>query len=442
MERTEGPRGLTPPDPPAPSAERFPYGLRQTWELELLISGAVVFALLKLPAAVDPVYQRLEVHLAGAGREALFNGYYFVKLILYMLAVSFLIHLASRAYWVGLVGLDAVFPNGIRWERLRYGPITKAVYRERLPSLRSLIDKVDDFCSAIFSCAFVFVITLALAFPITAALGGAAFLISLSGGVSPGAAFRVLLLLVLALPLLASLIDRTLGARLAPEALPARFVRSLTAFFYRVYLVPLYGTSMLVLFSNVRKRALYPVLSLVLFGILAFFFVNDLGLGREKLAALASYEHLPEEPGAREVKPIYYEDQRPEGEVFPRTPSIQSDIVRDPYVKVFIPYSPRWHDPVIARRCPGLKTPEGDVPAGPVLRCLASIFRLTLDGRPLPDLELHFSTHPETGVRGVVGYIPTAGLAPGSHLLRVEGVPHPRRKNAPPPEPYLIRFWI
>jgi hypothetical protein len=435
MERTEEPRDLT-------ASERFPHGLRQTWELELLISGAVVFALLQLPSAVDPVYHRLEVHLAGTGRQALFLGYYFLKLILYMLSVSFLIHLAARAYWVGLVGLDAVFPNGIRWERLRYGPISERVYRERLPALPSLIEKVDDFCSAIFSCAFMFVLVFALAFPVTALLGGAAFLISLGlDGVSLGAAFRALLFLFIALPLAASLLDRSMGRKLDPESLPARSIRAFQISYYWMYLLPLYGTSMMVLFSNVRKRALYPVLFLLFFGILGLFLFNDMGL-KDELAVFAGYEYLPEKPGAREVKPVYYEDQRPEGEVFPRTPSIQSDVIRDPYVRVFIPYSPRWHDPVIARRCPEVKPARDGGPPGPVLRCLARIYGVRLDGRPLPDLELHFATHPETGVRGVVGYIPTAGLARGSHLLRVEAVRHPKRKNPPPPEPYLIRFWL
>ena len=79
-----------------------------------------------------------------------------------------------------------------------------------------------------------------------------------------------------------------------------------------------------------------------------------------------------------------------------------------------------------------------------MLRCLAEIHRVALDGKPLPGLEFQFSTHPETGVRGILGYIPAAGLPPGSHLLRVEAAPRAEaepRKNERPPDPYLIRFW-
>jgi hypothetical protein len=67
---------------------------------------------------------------------------------------------------------------------------------------------------------------------------------------------------------------------------------------------------------------------------------------------------------------------------------------------------------------------------------------VSLDGKPVP-LDLHFSTHPKTGVRGIIGYVPVAGLSPGSHLLRVEAVPRPEpREGDKPPEPYLIRFWL
>ncbi len=75
-----------------------------------------------------------------------------------------------------------------------------------------------------------------------------------------------------------------------------------------------------------------------------------------------------------------------------------------------------------------------------VLRCLAEFHRVTLDGKAMPRLGFRFYTHPRSGVRGMLAYIPTAGLARGEHLLRVEAVPGRRAKT--PPKPHLIRFWI
>ena len=42
--------------------------------------------------------------------------YQYVKLILYTLISCFILHLCTRAYWVGLIGLETVFPHGVRWE--------------------------------------------------------------------------------------------------------------------------------------------------------------------------------------------------------------------------------------------------------------------------------------------------------------------------------------
>jgi hypothetical protein len=78
-----------------------------------------------------------------------------------------------------------------------------------------------------------------------------------------------------------------------------------------------------------------------------------------------------------------------------------------------------------------------------VLHCLVKIHHVLLDSRPLPGIQFQFAAHPKTSVRGIVAYIPTAGLSPGSHLLRVEAVPRPEpRKGERPPDPYLIRFWV
>lgn len=442
------------PEPPRP--ERFAHGLRQTWELELVISGAVAFALLQLPSAVSAAYDRIEPHLADALGGGAFIVYYYSKLAIYTLIATFLSHIIARAYWVGLVGLEAVFPHGPRWDQTSYGPISRRFYQERLPSLSTLIDRVDDFCSMIFSFSFMIVFIFVSSIFWAGVLGLLAFGISrlFFGGERLGEIFKELFLLLTVPLLLMGLIDKTIGGKLAPASPPAKLIRGMTGFYYRALALNLYGAIMMTLFSNVRKKAIYPLFTIAVAGVLGFFFVSE--LTRVGVLSLSSEAYVPTKPGEAEVNPEHYEDQRPEGTVF-QTPFIPSDVVSGPYVKLFIPYSPRRHNAAIERRCPGVKPLReeglqftkrnaGAPPAGParqVLRCLAEIHRVTLDGKPVPGLEFHFTSHLKTGLRGIVGYIPTAGLAPGSHLLRVEAVPRPEpREGEGPPDPYLIRFWL
>src|SRR5688500_6169378 len=99
-------------DPPrGPGTEGAPSGTGElhrktaaaydrTWELELLISGAVVFALLQFPSALDRWFWRVDPHLVGAAEESAFFVYFYSKLIVYTLVATFVVHLCSRAYWV------------------------------------------------------------------------------------------------------------------------------------------------------------------------------------------------------------------------------------------------------------------------------------------------------------------------------------------------------
>lgn len=439
------------------AGERFPRGLRQTWELELLISGAVVFALLQLPSRVDEVYGRLDPHLAGTVAFGVFLVYYYVKLTLYALIGAFLVHLAARAYWVGLIGLEAVFPHGVRWENSQFGPIGRRFYQDRVPALSTLIGRADDLCSTIFSFAFTIVFIFVFSILWAGVLAVIALVISrlLYGGERMGDVFKALVLVLLIPTMALPLVDKAIGKRLNPSGLPARFLYGMTAFYYRALFMNLYAPVTNVLFTNVRKKAIYPVFAASFVVLLGAFLLSMVLRGG--LISLDSEIYLPEGHGEQEVRSDYYESLRPAGEIFRTLPSIQSDVVRDPYVKLFIPYYPRRHNPAIEKRCPGVRPlkepglrfgdprPDGQVSEGAaeaVLRCLAGIHRVSLDGKPLSGLPFHFYTHPKTGIRGIAAYIPAEGLARGSHLLRVEAVPRDEPKpEEPPPDPYLIRFW-
>jgi len=93
-----------------------------TWELELLISGAVLFALFQIPSALTSFFTRIEPHATATMMSVLLVMQMYVKAIVYALIASFVVHLIARAYWVGLVGLHSVFPKGVRWENFKWVP--------------------------------------------------------------------------------------------------------------------------------------------------------------------------------------------------------------------------------------------------------------------------------------------------------------------------------
>lgn len=89
----------------------------RTDELELIISSLTTVALFTLPGWLFERYAESYTHLSvtlvvsGTSAITLLTG------LSYGLGSCFLLHLLARAYWVGMIGLRAVFPQGIDWDR-------------------------------------------------------------------------------------------------------------------------------------------------------------------------------------------------------------------------------------------------------------------------------------------------------------------------------------
>ena len=64
-----------------------------TWEVELLISGVAVFAMLQLPGWLDDVIFALEPRLGEDWRQILILAYIYAKSAAMILATTFVLHL-------------------------------------------------------------------------------------------------------------------------------------------------------------------------------------------------------------------------------------------------------------------------------------------------------------------------------------------------------------
>ena len=249
-------------------APALPRDSSPTWELEMLISGAVLFSLFQLPPILGRLFARWEPHATYEAGLAMLIGYAYLKGALYTLIAAFVIHFAARAYWVGLIGLNSVFANGIRWERTKLGPLTQEIYRERMASLPQLISRFDNFASVIFSFAFLVVLMILLSFPLVGSFGLAAYGLShlFFGGNRFLSIFIAIGALLAFLPMLVALIDQKYGARLDPSSTGTRWLQRLTRFFYRTQLVGVLGPILLTISTNTRRKATYALFYLVLIG--------------------------------------------------------------------------------------------------------------------------------------------------------------------------------
>jgi hypothetical protein len=461
---TDAPAGERMAAPPAtvfPETSPHEPAVRP-WELELLISGALVFSLLQMPGYVDTWYEGVRPHVAERTHLGVFMLYMYLKLILYTLISCFVLHLSMRAYWVGLIGLESVFPAGVRWEDSSYGPVMTEVYREKMGRLQSKIDAADRFCSILFPLAFTVVMLFFFSVGIVVVGGGLAFAISrlLWGGEHFGRTFMAIFGAALVVPIATWIVDSRFGKRVERGGRGHRLLRRASTAAYYVNAMPIYGTTLMTLFTNMRKGSRYPAMYALLALLMGVFMVKDVYIGRGILL-MGDHLYLPDEEGPFGMSPGVYENQRQEADLYERMPSIQSDVVREPYLKLFIPYAPVRHGQAFAEQCPGapplsfggVRMANGaDAPDSAAVRavldCWARLQPVALNGRPLrPDFR--FYTHPRSGIRGILAYIPVEGLPPGENLLTVGYAPLSRevrakraaQKRNADPEHYYIPFW-
>ena len=299
-----------------------------TWELELLISGAVLFALFQIPPVLTSFFGHLEPHTTATMLTVLLLGEMYVKaIVFYALIAPFVVHLVARAYWVGLVGLHSVFPKGVNCENYKSGPLTLEVYKARLVSLPAIISRVDNFCSMIFSFAFLLVILFAFTVFFCGVLGALAYAISHAflGGTKGDNVFLALTVLAAIVPAGTSVVDRRYGATLGPRG--QRWLKRMIVAMYRGTSQSVISPIFIPLLANVGRTKIRVIFFTSLFGIL--FIVMAERFARQNLVAVNSYDYFA--VSARfGVDYRFYESQRAPEDIYQRLPSIQSDVISGP----------------------------------------------------------------------------------------------------------------
>jgi len=127
---------------------------RESWQAELLISGVALIGCLQLPKLVYLLADYFLIHLPPSQSHAGYAISFLNLLAICVLTTFFILHFILRAYWIGLIGLNSVYPKGYKIEEGFYSPIYARQWIKILPSVKSTIKKVDDMASTQFAGAF------------------------------------------------------------------------------------------------------------------------------------------------------------------------------------------------------------------------------------------------------------------------------------------------
>ncbi|MBJ6982011.1 hypothetical protein [Luteimonas sp. MC1572] len=437
--------------PPPGSRIAFERLRERTDELELIISGLLAFALLTVPGRIFDSWATNAIHVEGLFEYALQFGFLVSAGLSYALAFAFIIHLAIRGYWIGLIGLKSTFPAGIRWERVPFmGTVARAFHQERVGDLGSTIDRADRAASILFAMTILIALTIAW-------VGVLAVVLILLGGLMGSAfhggqrAIRVILVAAYVLFLLASLapvvLERLIARReAAGKASPGlqRTVRGLLRFLGIVIPQRLIAPVQLTLQSNLNGRGFMAVYVVVI--ALAMLIGSVQVVNSAMFSMINRYDVLTGEAVDHGMLSAHYESLRSEHDLLLRYPMIPADRIAEAHLRLFIPHQPKRDNPLARERCPAL--PEGrnsaEGPAAATLAhaCIASFWRVTLDGKALPLDDFVPIERRDLGMRGLVGYVPIGALPPGRHDLYLAWNADGEKEGPLRRREYRIPFWF
>ncbi len=437
-------------DPVPEATARFGRLRERTDELELFISGLLAFALLAVPGYLFDAWARNSLHTEGMYFQVLWFAFSISVGMCYVLAVALIAHLTVRGYWIGLIGLKSHFPSGIDWERLpQMGPVSRAFLKARDGGLDGSIERADRLATMLFSTTLLAVQTLAGTLVMAVLTLCVAMAISALAGGSDRVAMIVVgsvLAVLLALALVPALLERVIARRQRrnqPYDGLQRWLQRFLAGLQRIPLLRLMQTMQLTLQSNLRSRSFMAVYLLAVMMAMVLGAVQV--LGSVKFSLFNRYQVMTDEAVEHGMLSAHYESMRSSHDQLLPYPMIPSDTISGSRLRVFIPHRPQRDNPLARQQCsalPGTRNNAvGAQAASAAVECLSRLWQVQLDGTAVDLHEFMPMERRDIDMRGLVGYLPMAGLAPGRHDLSLVwnaegGERGPERRRE-----YHIPFW-
>lgn len=428
------------PEQATPERKSSHWLFKQSSELEILISAAIVFAAVTISGVVPDFLVKL-INLNVPNRSPVLALFAFISLFLsILLPISIISHFVLRFYWLSLVGLRTAFERQ-HIERLNYADR----YLKRLDKKNSLerhIDTIDKVCSSLFAFSFmsVFLFCFGLIIPF--------FIIGFLNDYLINELFReswlryviAVVSVIFFLMCLLTLFD-FLSLGLLKKVKKKWFVRlyyPVNRFMNMITFSVFYRDIYYSFVTNVRKWILIPILPLYL--VMAILLLNYGYYESRYFADDGTAVAL----GSEVLLSMHYADQIDEHMILEH-PFIGSVLQKDNFLKLSIPLTEEIDDwlavcdstsPIQQRGFhwrQWIKTGfnKRDLPqdfdyhrnAELALNCFSESIQVQIDDMNYEDLSLKFSKHNSPEKLVITTFLDISGLERGEHVLRIEGLP-------------------
>ncbi len=402
----------------------------RTDELELIISSLTIFALFSIPGWLFDKIADIYTHLSTSLAIASTVGITLLAGTSFGLAACFVVHLMARAYWVGLIGLRTVFPDGINWSKTPgLGPLSRQYYRDTLPDLDTVIQNTDRLASSLFAVISMLTLsvlwfgTILIVILVVSGAVGARFGLT-NAGIGIGTA--VLLMVFLGIPIIVYLLDRQLASRV-PRLRDSRVFAGLVRFLSRIagfaYPQRLVLPVQLTLQSNTRPLAFFVALTLSIIVIVVV--GNMRAVAWQNFTLSGEFTYLDTAQVQEGLRSTYYEDMPSPLDRLRGWPRVDSFNQSGSFVRLFLPYQPLRDNLVLDHLCGSAEEAPDPV------ACLRQLWTVAIDGRPVSMADFEPAERADLRMRGLIGLVPLTGLEPGLRRIEVLWNPGAAEEAAP-----------
>ena len=427
---------------------QVPQRTTPTWEAELLISGAVVFSLFSLRQPLEDYFTSTWPVVTELLQPLVMYSYLYAKLVLFVLLITFVVHLSARARWVALVGVHSIYPDGPRWDNLAGGPVAKRLTRETVGDVDAAIERADNQASLVFGYGILAAQLSLMIMVVSLVFFSLIALLRVAGVPERHEPWIVAgLAALLVLPLM---LDKYLLPRLAETNWLTRMITWLMRVSFGLTLSRMQQPLNSLITTNVGGKRGPWLLIAVIYSVLALATFDT--FQRIDRGHSLRGDALAETERDFGLMPTHYATYRKDAMRLSVTPYIESEVIRGPYLKLTLPYQARRHDELIEQACPALAV-EGEnamqrrtsqrLSWQARTDCFGALFQIQLNGRALEGLEFHRLQGVDDAVDGVVTMIDVRDLGPGRHTLQLAHLDAETLDADPdkPAAPHVIEFW-
>ena len=431
---------------------------RESWNLELLVSGFSIFLLIQTYGLFMDAIQYVNLHVdLNPNVEGLLRTLLLTFLLVStVLTFNLIIHVIVRGFWIGAVGLRSV-QQTIDFEKLGYSDFFTEKLKAKVPTLDKMLERLDTFASVIFSFTFLVVFMFLSFFLFFAATSLFSYIvIFVFQDWIENEAIRTGIIKVMQALLLTSLAGAVIY-----------FIDTLSLGFFKRYhrlskiYYPIYSFMGWLTMAGIYRSIYYSLISrfsknkirLALGGYLFLIFLFP-------FQKFDQYLFYPDNSDQFEMSSRAYDDTRSK-EHFISVASIPTKIVKDDFLPLFIRYNVE-HNRVLKKIHPDLEFAKGDGWSSGIyfskkgfkmgdpnfseekpeefLKYLTAFYSVYLDSIKVEG-DMYFYTHPNQEERGLYTLLDLRKKTSGKHEILVKRKRINKKDEIEDMEYITIPFW-